>query len=716
MADNDISFFFNPKSIAVIGASATPGKVGNTVLNNIIKSGYEGRIFPINPRADEVCDLPCFKSVLDVKEDIDIAIFVIPGKFVNKAAEECGKKGVKGLIIISAGFKEIGGEGVEREEELIEIGKKYNMRILGPNCLGFIGLNYNGSFAAETPKRGDIAMISQSGAMLTGMMDYSMMQAFGFSCNISLGNKADLGAVDFIEYLADDDHTKVILCYLESIKDGDKFLEVLPKATRKKPIVILKSGVSEAGARAASSHTGALAGADIAYDLAFEKCGVIRAKTIEDLFDYGEVFLYQPVPNNNSFAIITNAGGPGIVATDAFEREGLKFSGFSEPILHILRANLPLEAAIFNPIDIVGDAAPERYEFTIKTVFGLNSGQDMGDITTQGALIIVTPQAQTNPTKVAELIYNISSNHLDGKPIVCSFIGGKNISEGREFLKRNYIPCYHFPDRAAHSLKTLVKRRQYLTSTPLDELELLSFKVNKERVKEIFSNVREDGRMVLLSYETSEVFDCYGIKSPISRLARTPKQAMKLQAEIGKSVMKIVSPQIIHKTDVGGILLNIGTEQDAFEAYIQLINNAKKFGPQNAKIYGVEVQEMIDFKAEPKVNELIIGMSRDPQFGPLIMFGTGGIYANFIQDVAFALSYKFTRENAKKLIESTKINRLLQGVRGEAPSDIEAIVDVLLRLSQLVNDFPEIVELDINPLLSFMKGCSAVDIKITIKR
>ena len=716
MADNDISFFFNPKSIAVIGASATPGKVGNTVLNNIIKSGYEGRIFPINPRADEVCDLPCFKSVLDVKEDIDIAIFVIPGKFVNKAAEECGKKGVKGLIIISAGFKEIGGEGVEREEELIEIGKKYNMRILGPNCLGFIGLNYNGSFAAETPKRGDIAMISQSGAMLTGMMDYSMMQAFGFSCNISLGNKADLGAVDFIEYLADDDHTKVILCYLESIKDGDKFLEVLPKATRKKPIVILKSGVSEAGARAASSHTGALAGADIAYDLAFEKCGVIRAKTIEDLFDYGEVFLYQPVPNNNSFAIITNAGGPGIVATDAFEREGLKFSGFSEPILHILRANLPLEAAIFNPIDIVGDAAPERYEFTIKTVFGLNSGQDMGDITTQGALIIVTPQAQTNPTKVAELIYNISSNHLDGKPIVCSFIGGKNISEGREFLKRNYIPCYHFPDRAAHSLKTLVKRRQYLTSTPLDELELLSFKVNKERVKEIFSNVREDGRMVLLSYETSEVFDCYGIKSPISRLARTPKQAMKLQAEIGKSVMKIVSPQIIHKTDVGGILLDIGTEQDAFEAYIQLINNAKKFGPQNAKIYGVEVQEMIDFKAEPKVNELIIGMSRDPQFGPLIMFGTGGIYANFIQDVAFALSYKFTRENAKKLIESTKINRLLQGVRGEAPSDIEAIVDVLLRLSQLVNDFPEIVELDINPLLSFMKDCSAVDIKITIKR
>ncbi|MFW9824244.1 MAG: acetate--CoA ligase family protein, partial [Candidatus Thorarchaeota archaeon] len=398
MAQDDISFFFNPSSIAVIGASATKGKVGNTVLNNIIKSGYKGKIFPINPRAEEVCELTCYNSIMDVPEDIDIAIFVIPGKFVNPVAEECGKKGVKGLIIISAGFKEIGGEGVEREEELIKIGKKYGMRILGPNCLGFIGLNYNGSFAAETPKEGGIAMISQSGAMLTGMMDYSMTQAFGFSCNISLGNKADLGAVDFIKFLAEDDNTSVILCYLESITDGKRFLEILPEATRKKPIVILKSGVSEAGARAASSHTGALAGADIAYDLAFEKCGVIRAKTIEDLFDYGEVFLYQPVPKENSFAIITNAGGPGIVATDAFERAGLKFAGFSESILHALREKLPLEASIFNPIDIVGDATPDRYEFTIKTVFGLNGKVDSNEISTQGALIIVTPQAQTEPT------------------------------------------------------------------------------------------------------------------------------------------------------------------------------------------------------------------------------------------------------------------------------------------------------------------------------
>ncbi|MHA1489856.1 MAG: acetate--CoA ligase family protein [Promethearchaeota archaeon] len=722
MTDNrDISFFFKPKSIAIIGASPTRGKVGNTVLTNIIQSGYQGKIYPINPKSEEILGYKAYKNVLDVPNQIEVAIFAIPSKFVASIAEECGKKSVKGLIVISAGFREVGGKGVEREEELIRIAKKYNMRILGPNCLGFIGIHYNGSFAAETPKKGHIAMISQSGAMLTGMMDYSMNQSFGFSCNISLGNKADLGAVDFIEYLAEDEDTKVILCYLESIKDGERFLKVVPKTARKKPIVILKSGVSEAGARAASSHTGALAGADIAYDLAFEKCGVIRAKSIEDLFNYGEIFLFQPVPKKNSFAIITNAGGPGIVATDAFEREGLKFARFSESILHDLRDNLPSEAAIFNPVDIVGDASPERYKFALKTIFGLNrenydAKHDPNNITTSGVLIILTPQAQTRTNDVAKIIYEISSKFLTDNPIVCSFIGEKSINEGKNYLKQNHIPCYNFPDKAAHSLKTLVKYGEYLNTTPLDELEIPEYDVNKERVKEIFKNARNDGRTVLLSHETSEVFSCYGIKSPRSRLARTPNKSMKLQKEFGKSVMKIVCPQIIHKTDVGGIALNIETEQQAYEAYIQIIDNAKKFGPQNAKIYGVEVQEMIDFKKEHKVNELIIGMSRDPGFGPMLMIGSGGIYANFMKDVSFALSYKFSKKDAKKTLEKTKIFSLLQGVRGEPSSDIDSIIDVLLRLSQLVKDFPEIVELDINPLLSFTKGYSAVDIKITITR
>ncbi|MBY9013411.1 MAG: CoA-binding protein, partial [Candidatus Lokiarchaeota archaeon] len=440
--NSDISFFFNPKSIAVVGASGTPGKVGYNVLKNIVESKYSGKLYPINLKANEILGNKAYKSVLDVPEEIDIAIFVIPGKFVNAIAEECGKKGIKGLVVITAGFKEIGGEGIKRELELINIAKKYGMRIIGPNCLGFIGINYNGSFAANTPKEGEIAMISQSGAMLTGMMDYSLDQAFGFSCNISLGNKADTDEVDFIEYLANDSNTKVILCYLESIENGTKFLEVVSKVARKKPIIILKSGVSAAGARAASSHTGALAGSDIAYDLAFDKCGVLRADSIADLFDYGEILLFQPIPKKNSFAIITNAGGPGIIATDAFEREGLKFAQFSEPILHKLRENLPAEAAIFNPIDIIGDASPDRYEFTIKTIFGLNNDKshdniDENDITTYGALIIMSPQAQTHPNDVAKLIHRISSELLLDKPIVSALIGGVSMTEATKYLKQN---------------------------------------------------------------------------------------------------------------------------------------------------------------------------------------------------------------------------------------------------------------------------------------
>ena len=722
MVKSDISYFFNPKSIAVIGASSNDGKVGNAVIRNILDSKYTGEIYPINPHDNEILGIKAYKNILDVPNEIDIAIFVIPSRFVVPIVEECGKKGVKGIIIITAGFKEIGGEGAEREEKIITLAKQYNMRIVGPNCLGFICRSYNGSFAHGTPKKGEIAMISQSGAMLTGMLDYSMGQNYGFSCNISLGNKADLGVVEFIEYLAEDDDTKVIICYLESINDGDRFLKIVPRAARKKPIIILKSGISEAGARAASSHTGSLAGSDNAYDLAFEKCGVIRAKSIQDLFDFAEVFLYQPIPKKNSFAIITNAGGPGIVATDAFANENLKLSEFSDRILHTLRNNLPAEAAIFNPVDIVGDAPPERYVFALKTIFGIND-KDLEDfdneedeITTHGALVILTPQAQTNPTHAAKMLYETISKYLSDKTVVCSFIGDISISEGRQFLKNNHIPCYQFPDRAANSLKTMIKRSEYLDHPSIDAINIKRCDAKTDRVKRIIKKARNDNRTVLLSYETVKIFECYGIMAPNTKLARTPRQAMEIQPKIGKAVMKVVSPQIIHKTDVGGIALNIKTPEEASRAYIQIVNNCKQFGPQNARIYGVEIQEMINYKEQVKVTELILGMSRDAQFGPMLMIGAGGIYANFLKDVSFALSYKFNEEEAKKMLQKTKTYILLQGVRGEKPSDINAIIDVLLRLSQLVNDFPEIVELDINPLLSFVKGYSAVDIKITISK
>jgi acetyl coenzyme A synthetase (ADP forming)-like protein len=727
-SETDIDYFFNPKGIAVIGASAKEGKVGFSVINNIKNSGYKGNLFPINPSSPEILGYKTYKSILDVKEEIDIAVIVIPAKYVIDVVEECAKKGIKGLIVISAGFKEIGGEGVTRELELIKICKENKIRILGPNCLGIITLNYNASFAADQPKKGNIAIISQSGAMLTGMLDYSMGRTFGFSCCISLGNKADLTLVDFLKYLVDDENTKVILAYIENIVDGDRFLKIVPYIARKKPIVILKSGISEQGAKAASSHTGALAGSDRAYDLSFEKTGVIRAKTIEDLFDYGEIFAFQPIPKKNSFVIISNAGGPGIVAADAFSREGLKFTKFSEVVLHELRKNLPTEASIFNPVDIVGDAPPERYKFTLETIFGLNSNsystvgrnQTMGAVISNNSLpsgccVILAPQALTKPTNVAELILQISKK-IPNVSIVCSFIGEKNVAEGRNLLNNNHIPCYYFPDRAAQTLKILVKYSENKNRIPLDELNIEHFTVDKNRINEIFEEVRRDNRSVLLSYETIEIFQIFGIPAPKSKLARSPIQAFELSKKVGfPSVLKVVSPQILHKTDVGGVLLNIHNQTQAREAYTQIMTNVKKFGPKNTKIYGIEIQEMINYKRQTKINELILGMSRDPTFGPMIMVGSGGIYANFIKDIAFALTYKFSREEAFKLLSQTKIFALLQGVRGEPPSDIDSVIDILLKLSQLVNDFPEILELDINPLLSFVKGCSAVDIKITIK-
>ncbi len=317
---------------------------------------------------------------------------------------------------------------------------------------------------------------------------------------------------------------------------------------------------------------------------------------------------------------------------------------------------------------------------------------------------------------MAELIYETKSKHLANKTLICSFIGQKSIAEGKKFLKDHYIPCYQFPDRGAHSLKTMIKRRWYLDEKPISELDIPEFEVNRERVSEIIQNVRKDERTVLIGTETAEMFEYYGIKAPKSRLANTPREAMEIQPEIGKAIMKIVSPQITHKSDIGGIVKNINKPEEAFEAYIEIVNKTKKFGPQNAKIYGVEVQEMIDFSKKEKVNELILGMSRDPQFGPMLMVGSGGIYANFLQDVAFALSYKFTREDAISMLQETKVYRLLQGVRGEQPSDIDAVIEVLQRMAQLVNDFPEIVEIDINPLLSFIDGYSAVDIKCVISR
>ncbi|MDD3985029.1 MAG: acetate--CoA ligase family protein [Methanobacterium sp.] len=469
----------------------------------------------------------------------------------------------------------------------------------------------------------------------------------GFSNFVSLGNKADLDEVDFIEEFAEDPNTKIILAYIESVGDGDKFLKIIPEVTKKKPVIIIKSGTSEAGSRAASSHTGALAGNDIAFDLAFEKTGVIRARTMTDLFNLAAIFNKAKLPLGKNFAIVTNAGGPGILTTDGFENYGLGLTKFSKETTNLLREKLPHEATVYNPVDIIGDAPPERYKTALEIVF-----QEPNEICA-GTLVLVTPQSQTNPSKVAEVLKEIQEKYPE-KLIVAVFMGGISMVEPIKILHDSSIPCYEFPELAIESMKYMTVYAN-LRKTPdiPDKKAVAKTSINKERVKEILKKLRSDGRNVLHSSETSEIFSIYGIKSPKTFLAKSSSQTEELDEKVGYPlVMKVVSPDIIHKSDIGGVILGIKDKYEAKKAYSKINSNTEKYGPLNTRILGVEIQEMINTKKHEKNNELIIGMSRDPQWGPLLMVGTGGIYTNFIKDVAFDLSYNYGIKDAQKLNEN----------------------------------------------------------------
>lgn len=698
---------FKPKSVAVVGASDTPGKVGYSVMSNITSSGFKGKIYPVNPKATEIFGCKVYKSVSDIPNEIDMVVVCIPANLVCALAEECGKKAVKSMVIISAGFKEVGGDGIKLEQEIVRIAQMYQMRVVGPNCLGVI-TNANYSFAKNSPERGKIAMLSQSGAMATSLLDWSIGK-LGFSAFISLGNKADVDEVDFIEYLANDPDTSVIIGYLESIKDGQKFFKVVSEATRKKPVILLKGGRSSFGAKAASSHTGALAGSDIAVELAFKKSGVIRAYSIADLFNYALTFIIAPIPKGNNYVIVTNAGGPGIVTTDAMDAEKVGFAQFSEETINNLKKVLPAEANVHNPVDIVGDAPPTRYEKALDVVLACPPSE------VAGAIVVLTPQAQTDTPNAAKKMIEMHKKYPE-KVMVAAFIGGPTVAEPSQELTKAGVPTYAFPEDAVKVVKGLDMYGKILKKPIITTKEIPKISVKTEKVREIINHAKKDGRTVLLSVENSEIFREYGINHPQSRLAQTARDAAEIAQEIGFPVVaKIVSPQIIHKFDVGGVVLNIKTVEEAKQAYITIMSNVARAGPREARIYGVEIQKMITSDGKKKKNELIMGMSRDPQWGPMIMVGSGGIYANYVKDVAFDLVYQFDKNDAKSLLEQTRIYRILEGVRGEPRSDIDGVIDILCRLSQLVNDFSDIVELDINPCLVFEDGCQAVDIKITVK-
>ena len=691
--------FFSPQSVAIVGASRDPEKLGYAVLANLKEGGYSGSLYPINPKADEILGLKAYSSVLDIPDPVDLAIVVIPYKIVPHVLEECGQKSISSVVIISAGFREAGREGLERERELIDIADKYDVRIIGPNCLGVIDTEtpLNATFAAGMPPGGPIAFMSQSGALGTAVLDMAMAGRIGFSKFVSLGNKADVSEIDLLKAWGEDEASQVILIYVEGLPDGQEFIEVARKVTREKPVVAIKSGVTKSGSRAVSSHTGSLAGSEAAYKAAFKQAGVTRASSMQALFDCALGFAYQPLLQGNRIAIVTNAGGPGILATDALEHAGLEIPRLSRDIVRSLDDYLPGAASSANPVDVLGDALADRYEEALRLV--------LEDSKVDGVVVIVTPQAMTEIEKTAHAVGRMAQE--SDKPILGCFMGEDRIDPGVRILRQYGVPNYPYPERAAATLAAMDEYRRE-RKRPLFEVE--PCEACKPAVRELFDRVRSEGRVSIGDAEAREVLEAYDLPIPDSRLAETSDKAVEIAEEIGYPVvLKVASPDILHKTDVGGVKLNLRSPEDVRDAFDLIVYRAGRY-VEGARIWGCLVQEMVT-----SGREVLLGMSRDPQFGPLVAFGLGGIYVEALKDVAFRVA-PFSREEAEEMIHEIRSYPLLEGIRGEPPADHEAMIDSLLRISQLVTDFPEIVELDINPLMVFEegRGAMAIDMRLVL--
>ena len=690
---------FSPSSIAVIGASQTEGSVGRAVFNNILLGGFTGIVYPVNLKAHSVCGVRAYPSISDISEKVDLAVVIVPATAVPEVVEECGKNGVKGLVIISAGFKEVGKEGAELETETAAIAKKYSMRLIGPNCLGVINtdtnVRLNTSFATKMPAQGSIAFASQSGALCAAILDFARGEKIGFSKFVSMGNKADVSENDLLEYLGSDPQTRVILLYVEDIVDGRKFVEVASHITEKKPIIAVKAGVTPEGARAASSHTGALAGSDEAYDAILRQSGVLRVESVSDLFDYARAFAEQPLPKGNRVAIITNGGGPGIMATDACVRYGLRVAQFSETTKKRLRAGLPKAASVNNPVDIVGDAQADRYEVALRAA--------LWDENVDCGLVMLTPQAMVDIKKIGETIATIAPK--SGKTIVGCLMGLVDVSPGIEVLEKNGIPHYSFPEAAVRSLATLYNYQRW-TERPRTRVK--RFDVDLKLAKQIIARAKQAGETNLSQHDAMKVLEAYGLPIAKTEFAKTREEAVKSAKRIGFPVaMKIVSPEVVHKFDVGGVKLDLTSERDVLESFNEIMRNVKSQLPK-AGLEGVVVQEHVRGG-----RETIVGMRRDPKFGPLLMFGLGGIYVEAYRDVSFRMAP--VRElGAYNMISQIRGSKILEGFRGQPPSDIKALAECIERTSQLALELEDVQELDVNPLVAFEKGCRAVDARIII--
>ncbi len=671
---------FSPSIIAVIGASANKGKVGNDVLLNVKNTG-QAVIYPINPKDDFIEGLKAYKSILDTPKIPDLAIIVVPAIIVPKVVEECGQKGCKNIVIISAGFKESGKEGEKLEEEIKELAKKYKLVILGPNCLGYIATNQsvNASFAATYPKKGNVAFLSQSGALGTAILDMAEAQNFGLSYFVSLGNKAGISELELLDYFAEDKKTKVILMYLESITDGLKFIETAKKITKKKPIIVLKSGKTSEGSRAVSSHTGSLAGMSASYSAAFKQAGIIEAEDLIDFFELAKAFSYQNLPQGDKVAIITNAGGPGIMITDWLIKYGLKLAQLSNKTKNSLFKLLPPASNIHNPVDLLGDALADRYQSALDLI--------IQDKNVDSIIVALTPQKMTQIKETAEIIGKISRQY--NKPIILCFMGEKKIIDNYEIFSKYSLPQFNYPLAAVRALS--IMRRQYLWQQE-KIIKLNSVKIVKSnKIKQILSknNLNEEFCRTILIENKFPLHLALAVKNS--------KEAIKVASKIGYPLaVKVISQQIIHKSDVGGVKVGVNNEKQLLEAISQIEKNVKNKNPK-AIIDGYLIGEMVSGL------QIIAGMKRDPQFGPLIMVGLGGIYTEIFKDVVFRV-VPFNLIEANKMIEELKIYPIIYGSRGQKPLDQKALAELLVKLANFSLAYPEISEIDLNPVIVLEKG------------
>lgn len=696
----ELDGLFRPRSVAVIGASRRKGTIGREMLHNILGAEFNGKVFPVNLRESVVHSIKAYSTILDVPDAVDLAIVIVPKNNVRDVVAQCGEKGVKGVIVISAGFSEVGPEGKKREREVLEVVREHSMRMIGPNCFGIVNtdpeISLNATFGKTFPKQGTLGFITQSGAMGEAIMNQAAELGIGFSIVASIGNKADISSNDILTYLKDDPNTDTILMYLENFGNPRHFTQIARDISRTKPIVVVKSGRTSLGAKAASSHTGALAGLDVGVDALFEQAGVMRVETVEELFDVAMALSSQPVPKGNRVCVVTNAGGPGILATDALINNGLEMPPLSKAVVTELKKFSSEDASFSNPMDMVAGAGAKQFRLTL--------GAIKEDKRYDTILPIFVPPVTIDQLEVARSIQEALEG--SGKSVYACFMGAGEGSAGVDYLKAHSIPVYVFPEAIAKVLATMDRYRQWARK-PKEKFP--KFKVDTERVSEIVATANENESHAIVGEDAIEILQAYGIPAAGYQYATNAKQAVEIARKISYPVvMKIGAPSILHKTEVKGVLVDLRSDKEVRDAFNDLKKRVAKIAP--GEKFSVVLQQMISGAVET-----VLGMTTDPSFGPLLMFGLGGVYVEVMKDVSFRIA-PVSDQGAKEMIRSLKSYPLLTGFRGAPPVDLATIEEAILRLSKLVHDFPCFSEIDINPFIvsADRAKCKAVDARFIL--